>query len=261
VYRVAEGLSPGPHTLVVTRETEGQMGTTILGAVEVVGGTLLAPGEQPRPLIELVGDSISAGFGDLGADQSCGYSYDTQSFAQTYGALAARTLGGEAVGIAMSSHGLYRNLDGSTDMLLPAIYERAVTNDGAAQWTAPLHPDVIVVNLGTNDFNAAADDPSQPFQEAYLAFVRTLRTLHPDALIVAAFGGMLGDDGPPSLSRLRDSIRAVLAARMLAGDARLAALEFPRNGPADLGCAWHPDAHKHAVMADQLVALLRDHGL
>jgi lysophospholipase L1-like esterase len=258
---LASGLTQGEHNVFLTRETEGQMGTSTLGAVRVTDGELLAPGPQPLPLIEVVGDSISAGYGILGTDQNCPYSYATQRFSLTYGALTAAALGGEAVGIAISGHGMFRNLDGTKTLLLPEAYERTLTNGAEPAWVSQQHPDVIVVNLGTNDYGASGEDPSLPYRDAYLDFVGRLRSLHPDALIVAALGSMVSDDGKPSLTRWRDSVAAVLAAREAAGDARMLSVEFPLDTMSELGCDWHPNAAKHAAMATQLTRAVRSAGI
>jgi lysophospholipase L1-like esterase len=260
-YTLASGLEQGEHSVVLTRETEGQRGTSRLGAVRVSDGELLEPGPQPLPRIEIVGDSITAGYGILGADQTCSYSYATQRFSLTYGALTAAALGGEAVGIAISGHGLFRNLDGSSTLLLPEAYERTLTNSTQPAWVSQQHPEVIVVNLGTNDYGAPGEDPSLPYRDAYLEFVGRLRSIHPDALIVAALGSMVSDEGKPSLTRWRDSIAAVLAAREAAGDARMISVEFPLDTMSDLGCDWHPNAAKHAAMASQLTRALRSAGI
>lgn len=258
---LAAGLAPAEHRVLITRETEGQMGTSTLGALSIEGGALLPPARQPRPLIEVVGDSISAGYGILGTDQHCPYSYATQRFSLTYGALSAAALGGEAVGIAISGHGVFQNLDGTRALLLAEAYERTLTSTPTPAWLGQPHPDVVVVNLGTNDYGVPGGDPSLGYRVAYLELLSRLRALHPDALIVAALGSMVSDDTEPRLLRWRDAVAAVVAAREAAGDPHLVSVEFPLDTMDELGCDWHPNAAKHARMADQLTRVLEDAGV
>ena len=62
---------------------------------------------DPGRVVEIVGDSISAGFGNLGSEThpgygpdptgGCGFTTDTESAYLTYGAVAARALGIEVI--------------------------------------------------------------------------------------------------------------------------------------------------------------------
>src|SRR5262245_36758375 len=63
---LATGLSDGDHRVELYRETEGAFGTsTFLG---FTSGTLKAAPSASGRRIEVVGDSISAGYGNLGME-------------------------------------------------------------------------------------------------------------------------------------------------------------------------------------------------
>jgi lysophospholipase L1-like esterase len=256
-YQLVQGLPPGEHTLQFVRQTEGQAGATTLFDVSAPQGELLPPGPPLPRSIEVVGDSISCGYGNLGDSASCGFSLATESHYHTYAAVAARALGAEISTVAVSGAGMLRNLDGSTVDTLPRLYDRAVADDPRVLWVAKRAPDVVVINLGTNDLNGG--DPGLPFEDAYIEFLARLRHESPNALLVVCLGPMLFDmppgTGAMQLSDMRRHLQAVM--RAYAADARIVLLEFPRSGDTDYGCDWHPNAKKHAEMAEQLVALLR----
>ena len=63
---LATGLAAGVHTVALYRQTEGGYGTSQLLGVTVGGGALRAPKPASGRLIEVVGDSISCGYGDRG---------------------------------------------------------------------------------------------------------------------------------------------------------------------------------------------------
>ena len=115
---VASGIGAGMHTLELSRQTEGAQGDSQLMGVTVGGGALVTPPAAPTRLIEVVGDSISCGYGTLGtlSDSDC---YPTESAWDTYEAVAARALGADVSTIAMSGQGAYRNYGGDMTNTLP----------------------------------------------------------------------------------------------------------------------------------------------
>lgn len=258
-YDLASRLMPSEHKLRLVRQTEGQAGATTLLDVSAPQGELLPPGPPLPRSIELVGDSISCGYGVLGASAQCSFSLATESHHHTYAAIAARALNAELSTIAVSGGGMLRNLDGSTVDTLPRLYDRAVTDNPRVAWKHPRPPDVIVINLGTNDVGLG--DPGLTFEDAYVDFLARLRGLAPRAFVVVCLGPMLFDmpvgTGPTQISDMRRHLRAVLRERARAGDTHIALLEFPQDGDADLGCDYHPNAKKHAEMAEQLASFLR----
>jgi lysophospholipase L1-like esterase len=253
-YTLVQDLSNQEHTIELYRQTEGQNGNSALRNLEVVGGELKAPPPGPDVTLEVVGDSISCGYGNLGPNESCPFSFETESHFDSYSAVAGRTLGVDVHTIAISGHGVTRNYDGATTDLLPAVYERTLTNQPNLSWTAPLSPKVIVVNLGTNDF--ANGDPGVLFEDAYWAFLSDLRDRHPDAFVLATLGPMLTEE---KLNGARTYIQnAVTAFEADGNEGKVAFLEYTVQVEGERGCDWHPNVKKHKSMADALVAKLRE---
>jgi hypothetical protein len=116
----------------------------------------------------------------------------------------------------------------------------------------------VVINLGTNDFNASGADLSSEYQATYLQFVTHLRSVYPDAFLFCAVGPMLGGT---EYAAVKAAISNVVSTRAGAGDPRLQLVEFPTqscgtDGSA-CGCAGHPNAAEHQSMAAVLEASLR----
>ena len=126
-FMLASGLAAGVHTVELYRQTEGPQGESRLFSLDVGTGTLMDPPAGASRLIEVVGDSITCGYGILGAlaDSDC---YPTESHWDTYAALAGRALGAEVSTIAASGRGVVRNYGGDTSGTMPMLYPRAVTN-------------------------------------------------------------------------------------------------------------------------------------
>jgi lysophospholipase L1-like esterase len=255
-YDVANALPEGEHDLVVTKRTETFTGVTqLFGVAPRPGGTLLQTPVPSGRRMELIGDSITCGFGVLGADASCQFSAATESESLAWGALAARQLSAMHIATAVSGIGMLRNYGGETEGTMPEVYGRAVANDPSSVWDHSFVPDVIVVSLGTNDFAGGKGDPGVAFRDSYVAFLTKLRATHPQAQIVAATSPMLS---APNRTMLRAYLEAAIAARFTAGESKLTLLEIDEQGFADgLGCGYHPSQTTHQKMAARLVAHVR----
>lgn len=251
---VVSGLPEGEHTVEVYRRGEASFGAVVVRGVEAVGGELLPPPPAPERLLEIVGDSISCGYGNEGTSPSCAFSADTENHYASYGAVLARTLSAEVSTVAWSGRGVVRNYAGEPGALMPALYEAAIPQSPGNVWDfiGTREPDAVIINLGTNDYST--DDPSdQEFTDGYVALLEKVRQRNPSAFILCTVGPMLGGS---DLEKARRNIQAAVAARRAAGDERLTAYEM--NTPnANPGCDYHPGLETHEAMARELAGPLR----
>ena len=253
-YILASGLAAGTHTVELHRQTEGSQGGSQLLGLTATGGMLLAPPPAPARLIEIVGDSISCGYGALGtiADAGC---FATESHWDTYGAVAARALGADLSTIAISGQGVYRNYGGDMTNTLPMVYTRALTNDATPAWDFRTQPQVVIINLGTNDISNNKGDPGSGFLQAYLGLTQTIRAHYPEALIVGLIGPLLSG---ADLTTIRGYIRTAVAMRNAAGDASIEFFDMISPQTSDkAACAYHPNLPENQLMAGLLVTELK----
>jgi lysophospholipase L1-like esterase len=254
-YPLASGLdpaaAPGGHTIALHRQTEGVFGTSQLLALLVEGGAVLDPPAPTGRLIEVVGASVSCGYGDLGAGP-CGFSVDTESHFDAYESVAARAVGAELMVVAVSGRGVYRNSDGTTTGTMPLLFDRILPDAAAPAWDFHATPQAVVINLGKNDF--AFGDPGPAFVDAYVAFAGRLRQQYPGALIVCTTGPNLG---AAAHAQQLAYVRAAVARRFADGDAGLELVDWPEQTEAELGCDGHPNVAKHETMGTALAAVLR----
>jgi lysophospholipase L1-like esterase len=252
-YPLASGLGAGPHQVELYRRTEASFGSTaFLGFDFGANGRLLVPPPTPARSIELVGDSITCGYGDEGQSATCSFSADTENHYATYGAIAARELGAELVTIAWSGKGLVYNYD--TDMVdpMPALYDRTLPTEADSQWSFSKAPDAVVINLGTNDFSTDGDPSPDLFHDRAVALLQHLRDVYPDAFILWTVGPLLSG---ADLDAARSGIQAAVATQKSAGDEAVEVWEMniPNDNP---GCDYHPGLATHQAMADALVEQL-----
>jgi lysophospholipase L1-like esterase len=251
-YTLVAGLAEGEHEVMLVKRTEGRVGEVqLLGFVTTEGGAMLAPLPGPSRRIELIGDSITAGYGNEGADEHCRFSPTTENETTTYGALTSRALGAEHSTVAWS---------GKTIEGVAQIYDRALPTRADSRWDSSAWvPDAVVINLGTNDLTIG--DRRDTFVQSYLKLLDRVRALYPKALIVCAVGPMLTDTYPPgkqTLSHARAYVGAAVHAKKQAGDEHVVYLEFPTQDIGNgYGCDYHPSKKTHELMAERLTTLLR----
>ena len=118
-------------------------------------------------------------------------------------------------------------------------------------------PDVVVVSLGTNDFNLklGAFPPRDGYVAAYVDFVRAIRRRYPAARIFLPEGAIVSDDTAPQRPQ-KTALRAAIAetARRL-GDANVSVVQATHY-PGDT-CNAHPTSEQHAQMARDLEPAIR----
>ena len=173
-YNLATGLAAGEHIVALYRQTEGGQGDSRLMSLTVTGGALMEPPAGPGKLIEVIGDSISVGYGTLGTtnDAEC---FATESHWDAFPSYAARALGAEVSTIGASGRGVFRNYGGDMTDTMPKVYDRTLLSSATPAWPFQIQPQVVVINLGTNDISNNKGDPGTPFRDAYTGLLQNVR--------------------------------------------------------------------------------------
>lgn len=252
-YVLKRALSEGEHEVVITKRTEANSTQARFhGLLLAPGARMLPPPAERNLRIELYGDSISAGAcnGDVAIDQ-----YDdlsTHDGTRSYGAVAARALNADYLGMAVSGIGISASWADSERM--PEIFDRITPFSNAARAPGKLagqrQPDVVVINLGQNDFGWTSSK-HEPFpadyRSRYVTMVKALRARHPNARIVCALGGMSGWKASPELLEAWKAVVAELKAQ----DGKVWGLQFKAYTDA------HPRIDTHAKLGVELAEFLR----
>lgn len=253
---------PETHRIRLVKLTENSK--TFLGIKGFTAeGELLPAEKKSAKHMEIVGDSITCGYGNLVKDPLRHFYSPDEDGYQAYGAIAARKLGYDwscvsVSGITAVTHEGWR--PGYAMEELYAYTDRIGQERlglAAESWDfAAHHNDVVVVNLGTNDCYATQFAPDEGdlgrFPGSYLAFLKNIRALNgPDTHIVCALGSM-------NYYLYHDIAETVTRYQKESGDARIHLLRFRPMHPFDgAGADGHPALETHYKMAEELSAMLR----
>ena len=163
-------LSPGTHTLRIGAQFDTKE-IVFNGLVLDEGATTEAPLVSSNKLIEFIGDSITTG-----ADNPYG---DGDAFAW----LAGDLLGVEHTQISDPGIALVDGYGASPVGMETAYYKLQTPNySTTTSWDMSNYtPDLIVVNLGSNDHYSDIDP--NLFQSRYIDFLADIRNTYPDAEI------------------------------------------------------------------------------
>ncbi len=256
---IADTVAWRPHLLRITYAVEGYELKPEVYGLEINGRlTQMRANEDPHRHIEFIGNSITCGYGVESNDPTEPFSYDTENHDKTYAALTARALGARHTAIARSGIGIYRNygdtITGSA-YCMPRRYDETLFGDTTIVWDhTQLTPDVVCVNLGTNDTSLDTYEPDS-LRNGYTRFVEKLRGYYPEAKIVMLTGSMMHGKALKDVKRALDS---VVKKAQKAGDKNIYRFDMtPQTGDLGYGADYHPSVEQQKKMADELTPFLR----
>jgi hypothetical protein len=235
---------------------------------------------KDRPYkIEFIGDSITSGEGTVGAQ--CEQDWIPMWFSATdnYTYMTATALNADYRVISQSGWGVLTSWDNNPNCNMPKYYEQVCGILSKEDCTVPeafglndfdsWQPDVVVVNLGTNDANAFYspewvdeisgvrhkqrlnedgtynEEDLAAFEKAAEGFLRILRKHNKNAHIVWAYGMC----GTPLMSAI---YRATDAHRRSTRDRKVSVFQLPDTTNETMGSRYHPGRLAHKKAAKEL---------
>ena len=176
-YTIAKGLTEGMHTVKLLKSTEALSTSMTLHSLRT-DGYFKGANKDEKLKIEAYGDSITAGYGNLRGSLSDTTSSEYQSGLQTYATYAAQALKAEINVQARSGIGLYTaaNIDDSLQVNSGYYY----TNyDQLYEWNLNNYtPDIVIINLGTNDHWNTSSFNKDTFVTEYVKLVHALAKVY-----------------------------------------------------------------------------------
>ncbi|MBQ6213453.1 MAG: hypothetical protein IJJ57_11250 [Ruminococcus sp.] len=261
-YKVICTDEASKHRVSIIKLSEAAFSIALLYEAETDDNAVMTPTEEKKLKIEFIGDSITCGFGVDDNNVEGDFSTAAENFMKSYAYLTASQLDADYSVFSYSGYGLISGYtaDGvrNTDEILPQYYESLgyshCSADGVRMQELPwdfscFSPDIIVINLGTNDnsFCIKNEGAFDELEKEYLRFIGTVRKNSPQAKIICAIG----------LIDVETSESVKKAAESFGGENVYTFFFRPQDGLLGYGAQWHPSEDTHSYAADELSDFIR----
>lgn len=252
IYTLVSGLPEGEHTVRVLKRSESIDSTTGLIKLDTDGYFMRTPELRSRR-IEVIAASSSAGFGNLAANTNEAKTTQNSDGLRAYAFLASRMLNAEINIFSASGWPLLRGPWTGTNNI-PTAYDFVNVYSTNAWSHQNYRPDVVVINLGTNDWSyisslsgSARTEAITNFENAFVEFIKKINQIHPDATIVIAYGLM------NETNIYTPTLNAVTKARLELPSVNIFDIKLASVNAADgIGSSNHPSLKTHIKAAQEL---------
>ena len=239
---LAENLSAGKHTIRVYKASDAANNIVCVSAVQYSGLLSKTPASTRR--IEFLGDSITAGADVFALGSSQRNQYGAISSYYSYAKFTADALGASHYSVANSGWRLGYSINHQYTIRSVYPYQSMRSAYEGGEYGFEWDPDVVVINLGTNDRYTANEQQYKQDVQELLALVREK---NPGATIIWAYGAM--DTGHASNQWIKTAVESFAATD---GNAYYCAL--PLN---NAGANAHPNLAGQQANATTLVNLIK----
>jgi hypothetical protein len=249
IFRI-EGLKDGEHHLRFLRITEPRRSDgesyLFLTAVWIYGeGEILPPPEEKKRRLAFFGDSITAGYGVWGKDEHIPCYTKYQDSTKTYAFMTIEHFDADFQIVAQSGQGVVSDCGGDHGYLVSEYFEHDSPFRRNQYDHSQFNPDVIVLNIGTND-NVARRDHEE-FKEQGLKLLSQVREKYPTTPIVWMYGmmgGGIGDAVEKTVEAFGDSKVYFLRTRCVS------------SAKGEVGSMYHPSVLGQKMGAEALIPLI-----
>lgn len=233
----------------IIKVTECMMANAGIKKITTDSEGFISPTKAKKYKIEFIGDSATAAYGVDETNPIEHFKIETEDITKSYAYKTALELDADFSIICASGWGVYSGTtDGprKKDFLIPDVYDKLgvtknvsvdIVKPGETKWDFSLYkPDIITILLGTNDQAYTKGLPSRcnEFKEAYVKFIKNIRSKNPDAYILCC-SGISPDELYPQIKA------AVEEYQNATGDKNVGELHLPRHDVTEgFGADFHP---------------------
>ena len=268
IYSLFQSEKKETHTITLIKLTENNVGKMELCAF-LTDGEISAPPTQKAALrLEFIGDSITCGFGNMVNDANRAFFTQDENAWFSHAAIAARKLHAQVSLISCSGIALTEGIGNVSFPQHPMGYyypwrdrflDDTLKNPEPAAWDFRSYvPDVIVLNLGTNDssiiaLNKEEDRGIELFKQDYLQFLHMIREKNgPKPYIICALGSM-------DYFLYNDIQEAVKQFTTEHHDERIRCFKYHRIRPDEgIGACYHPYVTTQQRMGEEIADYIRN---
>ena len=268
-----ESTEPMEVTLRIMKYSEAAFGAVGIASLNVEGELLTPPASKVKK-IEVIGDSITCGYGIEGIVDKDTFTTAQENPWNAYGCRIARTLDADFSLISWSGNGIIShyvdesvNEPRNEEALMPELYpyedysadlrRNKARADYIKRDFSAYQPQLIIINLGTNDGSYTRNIPARDraFVNGYVKFLRQIREVNPEANILCTVGLMRQETN----ALVKEAVERI----NVFGDSKVFFKEaFLQNGEVDgIGADWHPTESTQKKFAEYLLEFIKENKL
>lgn len=209
--------------------------------------------KSPRKqrFIEFYGDSYTCGYGTEGTSHDEPFTLETENCNQAYACIIAHYFDADYALVAHSGRGILRNYGApkaQSEGNMFDKHDRLFDADEAPRYDFSAYkPQLVVVNLGTNDFSPLAIPSPEAYVSQYKKLLQSLRTHYGNVPVFCI--------RPQSASRYLQ-LALDLLERETAADGHVFVSHSMNNiidDATDYGASWHPNYRGQRKVAMSLI--------
>ncbi|MCR5204518.1 MAG: lipase [Lachnospiraceae bacterium] len=267
--RIAESSETKTSVIRIIKLSECAMSIMGVRPLEISDGESVKPTSAKELKVEFIGDSITCGYGVDDPNPLHDFKTSTEDVTKGFAYKTASDLDIDYSMFSISGYGI---ISGYTDnpeirhdeQLIPTFYRsmglsydrmEGIPATQDIPWDFSKYvPDLVVLNLGTNDDSYCGDDKERQAEFAllYIDFLKTIRRLNEKAYIVCAFGLM----GTRLFTVICSAVDNYIEET---GDTRISTVRLPeQDASVGYGANYHPLESEHRKAADTLVPVLKE---
>ena len=236
----------GEQTIRLIKVTGILLSNAQLYSVSYKGEIVVDPAPADKDVyIEFLGDSISCGWGVVGPKD---YTYTAQDGSLAYPYMLSQRLDVDYSILGLSGQGVIHHSAPNPNMTDGYLMAAPLRND-TASYSFSRQADVVVVNIGTNDYTyrESSGITEQSFAEAYKnLLLKILEKNGSDCKIVCLYNTMndtFGDAIPNVCNELSESYSGIYS--------------FKMNRTSGEGTGGHPTVAENVAYTDALESFIR----
>lgn len=258
-YVIFDGTREKTAEIRIMKLSESPMSVMGIAPLEIGDMDWLQPTEKKERFIEIIGDSITCGYGVDDEDPLHNFSTATEDVTKSYSHKTVRKLNADYSMVSASGYGIISGYTADPEIrneaeVLPPYYESmGYSRDCFAGNVVPhsipwdfgkREPQLIILNLGTNDDSYCQDSEEKQglYKSEYIAFLEMIRKNNPNAKLLCILG-LMGNRLYPVIC---DAVKLYTEKT---GDGNITTLEIPEQDPKEGYAAdYHPieKAHERA---------------
>lgn len=262
-YLVFESEQTEDCLVEIVKLSETAMSTVGIQSIAVEAEDGVRPAPEKAHYVEIIGDSITCGYGVDDEVAEHHFSTKTEDVTKGYAWHTVKSLDVDYSLVCISGYGLVSGYVGEGEPKKPEqtmqkYYDKLGFSYGEylgrkaaeSEWDFKRQPELIVINLGTNDDSYALDDPKrqEEYRLAYIAFLKQVRSKNPKAKILCTLGIM----GDRLFSVLENAVEAYSGET---GDTNVCTMRFTPQLLEDGYVAdYHPTEITHKKAAEKLTS-------